>query len=138
MKKLLFPTLLLSVFILTVALHPIAAQDSTVVVSINISTSGDDMPIDAQVTLANDDGLPEHTYTAISLPDGIVVFSEVFIGTYDLSVDLFGYQPYRNNNIDIIQDLTLYVLLLEIPFPPPCFWVDLTTYIAYWCNPRSY
>jgi len=93
MKKLLFPTLLLSVFILTVALHPIAAQDSTVVVSINISTSGDDMPIGAQVTLANDDGLPEHTYTAISLPDGIVVFSEVFIGTYDLSVDLFGYQP---------------------------------------------
>jgi len=135
MKKLLFPTLLLSVFILTAALHPVTAQDSTVVVTINISTSGDDMPIGAEVTLANHDGLPEHTYTAISPPDGIVVFPEVFIGTYDLSVDLFGYQPYRHYNIDITQDMTLYALLLEIPFPPPCFWVDLSTYIAYWCKP---
>ena len=138
MKKLPFPTLLLSGFILTAALHPVAGQDTTATVTLNITTSGGASPFGAQVTLANHDGLPEHIYTAISPADGMIVFPDVFLGIYDLAVNLFGYQPYQHNNWSITQDLTLDILLLEITYPPPGLWVDPLTLMVYWLSPGPY
>jgi hypothetical protein len=135
MKKLLLPTLLLSGFILTAALHPVAGKDVAAVITINISTDLGKSPEGAQVTLANHDGLPEHIYTALSPPNGIVVFPDVFEGTYDFSVLLFGYDPYFENNIVITQDLTIDILLVAITLPPLGIWVDALTLVAYWQKP---
>jgi hypothetical protein len=138
MKKVIFLSLLGTIFAFSAGINQVKDKGVAATVTINISTSGGESPIGAQVTLANHDGLPEHTYTALSPPDGIVTFPDVFEGIYDLSIDLFDYQPYRHNNWSITQDITINVVLLEIPYPPTCLYVDFSTLMVYWCRPGGY
>jgi len=117
------------------ALSNLLGKNMIADVTINVTTSGGESPEGAQVVLANQDGLPEHSYSAICGPDGVVNFPEVWKGTYDLTVALFGYQPYAQNNIDINDDMTINVLLLEITYPPTGLWVDPLTLVANWLPP---
>ncbi|MCK4677616.1 MAG: hypothetical protein KAT48_05740, partial [Bacteroidales bacterium] len=104
-------------------------------VTINVALSSGNSPEGAQVILANEDGLPAHQYTAIVPASGVVVFPEVWNGTYDLLVMLFGYNLWEMLDFDITGDMTIDVLLLETTYPPSALSVDPLTLIATWLAP---
>jgi len=116
MKNFLLSSTILLGFILS-SFNPVIGQDSTAMVTINITIQNGDSPSGAMVILTNHDGITQHVYSATSGVSGIVVFPGVILGVYDLSVQLMGFSPYEYNNINVDGDLTFDVLLNEIPNP---------------------
>ncbi|NLF41567.1 MAG: T9SS type A sorting domain-containing protein, partial [Bacteroidales bacterium] len=90
----------------------------TAPVTINITTNGGDAPTGAAVVMTNQDGNPEHVYTASAPANGIVNLPEVWKGTYDLAVNLTGFEAYTEEDILVEDVVELDVELIEIIVTP--------------------
>ncbi|HPX07699.1 MAG TPA: choice-of-anchor J domain-containing protein [Tenuifilaceae bacterium] len=87
-------------------------------VTVNVSTNTDESPAGAVVVLTNQSGDPNYVYTLTAPANGVVVFDEVCVGMYNLSINLAGYNAYLQSNIDIDEDLELDALLIETIVEP--------------------
>ncbi len=86
-------------------------------VTLNVTTNGGDAQ-GAVVTLTNVDGNPEHEYIATAPASGIVIFNEIWKGTYNLTVTKTGFQTYTQNGIAVQNaTITLNANLLEVLAP---------------------
>lgn len=89
------------------------AQSMDAVVTINITTNSGDDPAGAMVVLTNQDEDPEHVYTMAAPTGGVVVFPEVWLGVYDLTVTLENFAAFEQNDINIFNATTIPVELIE-------------------------
>jgi len=85
--------------------------------SVYLSTNSGDPVIGAVVKLTNHDGNPQHVYLETTTGTS-VSFSDVWKGTYDITVTLKGFHPYTATNIVIDgQGLSHNAELIEILDP---------------------
>lgn len=87
-------------------------------VTITITTNGGDAPTGAAVVLTNQDGDPNHVYTATTPANGIVNFPEVWKGTYNLTVTKTGFQAFSQQDIVVADAMNIPVQLIEIIVTP--------------------
>lgn len=106
------------------------ANDMEQQISINITTNSGNPPTGAAVTLAMQGGDQNHVYNATAAEDGIVVFPEVWFGTYNLTVSLANYETYTQSNIVVDESgpVNLDVELVEIIETPYNLLVDTEGY----------
>jgi hypothetical protein len=93
-------------------------RDFMVNFTINVETNSDDSPLGASVLLTNQSGDPEHVYQGVVPASGILEFSQVWKGTYNLRVQLGGFEIYQAQNIEIDEDGSYDVTLVEIIAAP--------------------
>ena len=84
----------------------------------NISLNSEESPEGAELTFTNQDGNPNHVYTAIATQTGEIVFPYVVHGTYDLTVDFDRYDDYGDSDIAVSEDIEVDIELIETLFPP--------------------
>ncbi|MCL2074586.1 MAG: M12 family metallo-peptidase [Marinilabiliaceae bacterium] len=86
---------------------------------INITTNLGESPIGAIVILTNQDGNPEHIYTATSDDNGALI-ENVWKGIYNITITHNRYKKYKYNSIEVSYETNLYynVTLEEIDYPP--------------------
>ncbi|TVQ07231.1 MAG: T9SS C-terminal target domain-containing protein [Bacteroidetes bacterium] len=84
-------------------------EPDPITVTINVTDENLAPLADAVVTLQNGD-----TYNGNTGTDGMVVFTEVNPGTYDLLVTAAGYNDKLMENINITESVTLDIVLEEI------------------------
>ena len=87
-------------------------------VTVNVSTNTEESPEGAVVVLTNQSGDPDYVYTLTAPENGVVVFDEVCVGMYNLSINLAGYNAYLQEDIDVDEDLELDALLIETIVEP--------------------
>ena len=88
-------------------------KEMTVDVTVNVTTNSGDDAQGTVVTLTNDDANPEHVYEMTAPTGGTLVFEDVWKGTYQLDAMLEGFDPYQETDIDLLEDTTLDVELVE-------------------------
>ncbi|TVR39116.1 MAG: hypothetical protein EA394_09920, partial [Bacteroidia bacterium] len=87
--------------------------------TVNVTTNSGDSPEGAEVTLVNQSGNEDHVYHMTAPADGVVVFPSVWMGTYDLHIDLAGFEHYHVEGIEIDGDgLSYDAELVEIIVTP--------------------
>lgn len=92
-------------------------KDMFVPVTINVSTNGSDVPVGAIVQLEESDGT--HTYTLTAPTGGVVLFTEVWRGQYDITVTLPGHEVFTALNVNFSNATNEFdVELVEIIVPP--------------------
>ncbi len=69
-----------------------------------VTTNSGDSALGASVTLTNNDGDPDHVYSATAPANGVIQFNNVVMGTYSVSASLSGYENYTQNNVLIDTD----------------------------------
>ncbi|MBW6515296.1 MAG: carboxypeptidase regulatory-like domain-containing protein [Candidatus Cloacimonetes bacterium] len=90
----------------------------TSLVTINLTTNSGDPVTGTLVTLINDDGDPNHVYTMSSPASGIVVFPNVWRGTYTIEAHLAGFEHYEAFGVPILDDTFMYdIELIELLLP---------------------
>ena len=117
------------------AISNLLGKNWTSDVTINITLSSNQSPEGAYVTFINQDGLPEHSYSAVAGPTGVVEFKGAWNGTYDLTILMAGYDPYILNDYVLSGNVTWDVELQEITDPPKNLYVDPLTLLATWEKP---
>ncbi len=90
----------------------------------NISLNSGESPQGAELTFTNQDGNPNHVYSAIAPANGEIIFPYIAHGTYDLEVDFDLYDDFGQNNIVIEQDYEMDIELIETLFAPINLTVD--------------
>jgi len=93
--------------------------------TINLTTSNSTDVSGAVVKLINQDGKPDHVYTLIADETGIVEFSQIWWGVYNLEIVLMGYITYTAL-LDIWDSGSLTVVLNEAFFPARKPFAELT------------
>ena len=84
---------------------------------INIETDSNDPATGATIWLTNQNGNPEHVYTATSGADGILM-EGIWRGTYNVTISKPGFMRYSVSNLDItIENGVHNATLLEVPYP---------------------
>ncbi len=78
-------------------------RDMTAAVTINVTTNSGDSPAGATVSLVNQDGDEAHVYEAVVPASGSIFFPAVWLGFYNLTVELDGFDVYVENNV-IVDD----------------------------------
>jgi len=104
-------------------------------VTVNVTLSSNLPPEGAYVTFINQDGLPEHSFSAITDATGVAFFKGAWNGTYDLTVTFPGYDAYYVNDYFLNGNVVFDVELQEITDPPINLYVDPLTLIATWAKP---
>ncbi len=106
-------------------------------VTFEITTTDGNSPEGAHVLMT---GLeyPYEIYEAFAPATGIVVFEDVWDGTYDYSINLNGYDPYEMMGVTIDEETTIPVMLSESKNPPRGLWVDEVTQVATWYEPGEF
>jgi hypothetical protein len=107
-------------------------------VTFNVSLSSGLPPTGAYLTLINQDGLPDHSYSAVVDETGVVNFPVVWNGTYDLTVTLLSYDTYQMLGFVINGNVSYDVVLQETKVPPTNLYVDPLTLAATWNAPTGY
>lgn len=87
-------------------------------VTVNVTTNSGDSPAGAVLVLTNLNGNPDHVYTMTAPANGVVVFPAVWLGTYNLSITLTGFNTFTQNNIVVADVLTIPAVLVETIVPP--------------------
>ena len=90
----------------------------TSLVTVNLSANSGDPVTGATVTLTNNDMDPNHVYTMTSPASGILVFPNVWRGTYKIEAHLAGHEHYEALNVAIMNDTFMYSIeLVELLLP---------------------
>lgn len=89
-----------------------------------VTTNSNDPPTGSVIRLRNQNE-PQFDYTGFSPPDGVVAFPEVWKGTYTLEAELFGFEFFVQEDIEIIEDGDMDVELIEKILTPQN--LDITT-----------
>lgn len=89
------------------------ARDMTSQVTISLATANGMSPVGAIVKLTNTDGNPEHVYQ-LTATSNTVVFQNVWRGTYQIRVQLAGYQTFIVDNIQINTATFTYSVTLQV------------------------
>ncbi|MCF7918808.1 MAG: immune inhibitor A [Candidatus Cloacimonetes bacterium] len=88
-------------------------------VTVNVSTNVGDIPSGAYVelmaTMPNPSG-EYYQYSGNADDLGIITFSGVYYGNYDLTAELEGYESYEGN-IDVDGDMSVDAMITELAFP---------------------
>ncbi len=89
-------------------------------VTVNVTTNVGDIPagafVELEATVPNPSG--EYYYYSGNADDlGIIIFSGVYYGNYDLYASLEGFEDYEGN-IDVSGDMTVGAMITELAFPP--------------------
>ena len=106
-----------------------------VTVSITVTANSGDPTDGAYVELINQDGNPQHIYTG-TVTGGMVYWSEVFRGTYDLTIELYGHVTYEQSDVSIYVATTLNVELEESICAPADPAVNNETGLFTWSVPE--
>ncbi len=104
---------------------------------VEIATTDGSSPEGAYVMLS---GLeyPYEMYQAFAPASGVVVFEDVWDGTYDFSVVLNGFDPYEMMGMTIDEVMTIPVMLSETKVPARGLYVDPVTQVATWFPPEEF
>ncbi len=94
------------------------ALGMTAVVTVNLTTNSGDSPEGAVLVLTNQNGNAEHVYTMSAPADGVVVFPAVWLGTYDLAINLAGFNTFTQADIVVAEDLAISAVLTESILAP--------------------
>jgi hypothetical protein len=87
-------------------------------VTINLTTNSGDSVTGAVVTLTNNDMDPNHVYTMTAPASGILVFPNVWHGTYMIEAHLAGFDEHIEHNVEIMSDTFMHnVELIESLHP---------------------
>ena len=86
----------------------------TSTVTMTITTNSGDNPNGAVVYLTNLDDHPLHNYSAIATEDGMIEFDEVWLGIYELSVELDNFEIYSLDSLAVNNDEFLEITLNEL------------------------
>lgn len=98
----------------------ILAKDMTAPVTINLSTNeiGENNVIGTEIVITNTDGNSDHIYTTTAL-DAQVIINDVWKGTYTLTAQQEGFEPYTQNELNLSNAVnTIAVELTEIIVKP--------------------
>lgn len=79
---------------------------------------------------------PYETHTAMTSPNGTAIFAGIWKGHYNVKVYKVGYEPYLLDGVNIYEDKTFDIILLEKKYAPACLTVDPLSLIATWCEPK--
>ncbi len=106
-------------------------------ITVEIATTDGSSPEGAYVMLS---GLeyPYEMYEAFAPASGVVVFEDVWDGTYDFSVVLNGFDPYEMMGMTIDEVMTIPVMLSETKVPARGLYVDPVTQVATWFPPGEF
>jgi hypothetical protein len=102
-------------------------------VTFNLSLSSGATPSGIEVVMVNQ-LVPDSTYAAVSGENGVVVFNNVWKGTYDISVYKFGFEPWTRTE-ELTANKTYNIMLWQFRNPPRNLFVDDKTLIATWQPP---
>jgi hypothetical protein len=103
-------------------------------VTINVAVSCDSTTaVGAQVHFV--DQIVDTEYYYVMTASGTHTFTNFWKGTYNLTVNKFGYTVYTQTNIAIYGDLTINVMLLQIKAPPTHLVIHDTDAYATWWPP---
>jgi len=106
-----------------------------VTVSITVTANSGDPTDGAYVELVNQDGNPQHVYTG-TVTGGMVYWGEVFRGTYDMTIELYGHVTYEQSDVSIYVATTLNVELEESIIAPADPAVNEDTGLFTWSVPE--
>jgi len=107
-------------------------KDMFAAVTINISTNSGDSTEGASAIFTNQDNNPLHIYSAESSETGEIIFEDVWKGIYDLNVSLNSFESYSADSLEIYEDTTLDITLIELLIP--VYDLSVIDYILTW-NP---
>lgn len=79
----------------------VLVKDMHCLVTIRLTTNSDDPVTGAQVRLVNVNENPEHVYSEVAPENGVVVFHNVWRGTYNLNIRLQGFDTYNEDNMEV-------------------------------------
>jgi hypothetical protein len=82
-------------------------------VTVNVTTNSGDSPEGAVLVLTNQNGNPDHIYTMTAPANGVVVFPAVWLGTYDLAINLAGFDTFNQTDIVVDDALVIPAVLVE-------------------------
>jgi hypothetical protein len=102
-------------------------------VTFNLSLSSGATPSGIEVVMVNQ-LVPDSTYAMLSGDDGVVVFNDVWKGTYDITVYKFGFEVWTTTD-ELDDDKTYNVMLWQMKNPPTNLYVDDRTLMATWDQP---
>ncbi|GEM_PF-1091677 len=124
------------------------AKDMDVEITVNLTTNSGVPVQGAKLTLTNQDGNPDHIYTAVA--NAVSVFPEVRKGSYEVSVEFTGFETYREE-IEFYSDTAIDIELKELITTPYGLKVEATLTpssklfswnneadIAFWDDVESY
>jgi len=97
----------------TPALSNPLPKDMSVSFTVSITTNSGDEPEGAIVNLVNTEEPAQFSYTMESPASGEVIFDEVWKGHYDLTINLNGFKEYHAEDIDITEEGSYSVELIE-------------------------
>ena len=98
----------------TISNPPIHSADLKANVTVLVSDEEKNPVVGAAITLKNQNTAPLFSYTVKTNSDGIYLFPKILKGTYDISVTKVGYLNYADTNIEIDEDFTLDIELIDI------------------------
>ena len=78
----------------------------------------------------------DSTYTAVLTSTGTVTFPTAYLGNYELTVSKSGYTPFVGNYL-IMADITIDVMLMQVPIAPTNMFVEAKTLICTWSPPDA-
>ena len=103
-------------------------------VTFYVTTDSGDSADGAAVVFTSTDG--EYIYEG-TVSGGMIHWDEVWKTSYDLSIELEGYEDYQQTDIYVTCALTLNVELLELINPPANLAVDESTGMMTWTEPGT-
>ncbi|MCL2168092.1 MAG: carboxypeptidase regulatory-like domain-containing protein, partial [Lentimicrobiaceae bacterium] len=101
----------------TISDPPIYSADLKANVTVLVTDENNNPIESASVTITNQNNDPEFVYSGKTNSEGICLFKPLK-GTYDILVTKWGYQNYTDTDIEIEEDFTLDIELIDIIMTP--------------------
>ncbi|MCL2168341.1 MAG: carboxypeptidase-like regulatory domain-containing protein, partial [Lentimicrobiaceae bacterium] len=101
----------------TISDPPIYSADLKANVTVSVTDENNNPIESASVTITNQNNDPEFVYNAKTNSEGICILKP-YKGTYDILVTKWGYQNYTDTDIEIEEDITLDIELIDIIMTP--------------------
>ena len=102
-------------------------------VTFNLSLSSGATPSGIEVVMVNQ-LVPDSTYATLSGDNGIVVFNNVWKGTYHITVYKFGFELWTTTET-LTANKTYNIMLWQLKNPPTGLYVDNRSLLATWNRP---
>ena len=102
-------------------------------VTFNLSLSSGATPSGIEVVMVNQ-LVPDSTYASLSGEDGVVVYNNVWKGTYDITVYKFGFELWTTTET-LTANKTYNLMLWQLKNPPTGLYVDDRSLLATWNRP---
>ena len=106
-------------------------------VTVNIDVSCDSSNAAGALVRLQNATVVDTFYTYVMTATGTHTFTNFWKGSYNLTVNKYGYTPYVQNGISIMGDMTINAMLLQIKAPPTGLHIPDTTLLATWFPPAG-